>query len=418
MKLNRSTSSLCLTAALLLTSFARPASSGELYRAPKVSNVIDGVVFEAGNWEPHLAPGAEGSSWGNHRAVVVLDGASGEAVLVTIPWRRRDADPAGKSIVVVDAASNKPVSNALALRVENLSGDVAFQPNPGSKTYAVYYMPWKAAGSYYPRITYPKPASTADPSWERRVRAAYPSNLPRARTTHIQSVNAFHSFFPMEVIASDAETAAFMSQAPDGWALVPEHRDYPVRMRRFLPRHWTEGGHADVFASRVLRGEYFTFQLALVSGAHAIIGVRVAFDGFPAAIHETLTCFNVGGINEKGERFATDVSVPAGTVQPLWIGLEIPESQSPGTYAGEVTVSTADRGSKAVRGSSTKASGGPATEGAFHVHDRRMGRGGTVRGWQRRRTPERYDTHRREYDMWTLLVIVAFCTVSLASAPG
>ena len=349
MKFNDSMPTLCVTSAFLLASCVGFASSDELYRAPKISNVIDGVVFEAGNWEPHLAPGAEGNSWGNHRALVVLDGANGEAVMVTIPWRRRDADPAAKSIVVVDTASNKPVSNALALRVENVSGDVVFQPNPGSKTYAVYYMPWKSAGSYYPRMTYPKPVSTADPNWERRVRAAYPTNLPRARTTHIQSVNAFHSFFPMEVIASDAETAAFMSQAPDGWALVPEHRDYPVRMRRFLPRHWTERGHADAFNSRVLRGEYFTLQLALVSGGQAITGVRVTFDGFPATFHETLTCFNLGGTNEKGEQFATDLSAPAGTVQPLWIGLEIPESQSPGTYTGEVTVSTADRGSKTVR---------------------------------------------------------------------
>jgi len=52
-------SSLCATAAFLLTSRVGPANSDELYRAPKISKVIDGVVFEAGNWEPHLAPGAE-----------------------------------------------------------------------------------------------------------------------------------------------------------------------------------------------------------------------------------------------------------------------------------------------------------------------------------------------------------------------
>jgi len=48
MKLNRSTSSLCVTAAFLLVSRVGPASSDELYRAPRISNVIDGVVFEAG----------------------------------------------------------------------------------------------------------------------------------------------------------------------------------------------------------------------------------------------------------------------------------------------------------------------------------------------------------------------------------
>ena len=36
------------------------SSTAELYRAPAISNVVDGVVFEAGNWEPHLAAGEEG----------------------------------------------------------------------------------------------------------------------------------------------------------------------------------------------------------------------------------------------------------------------------------------------------------------------------------------------------------------------
>ncbi len=350
MTLNRSTPQLYVAAVLLLlTACAGSEGSRELYRAPEIPNVIDGVVFEAGNWEAHLPAGAEGRSWGNHRAVVVLDSAGGEAVVVTIPWRRHDRDPAAKSVVVVDVASNEPVSNALALQVENVSGDVVFQPNPGSSTYHVYYMPWESTGGYYPRITYPEIVSTADPGWRRRVRAADRANLPRARTTHIQSVNTFHSFFPMEVIASDSETAAFMSTAENGWALVSEHRDYPVRMRRFLPYHWAERGHTGEFNSRALRGEYFTFQLAVVAGADAVNDVRVAFEGFPEAFGETLTCFNCGGINEKGESFVTDVSVPAGMVQPLWIGLEVPEDQPPGTYAGDVTVSTADRGSKAVR---------------------------------------------------------------------
>ena len=79
------------------------------------------------------AAGEEGVSWGNHRAVVLVEEAAGaqvgadpataavgggsdqaspaeeavyETVLVTIPWRRRDADPASKGVIVVDAASS------------------------------------------------------------------------------------------------------------------------------------------------------------------------------------------------------------------------------------------------------------------------------------------------------------------------
>ena len=89
-----------------------------LFRAPAIPNTVDGVVFEAGNWEPHLAAGDEGDSWGNHRAVVVVDDPSANAVMATIPWRRRDQDPAAKSIVVLDAASGLAIQNALALRRE------------------------------------------------------------------------------------------------------------------------------------------------------------------------------------------------------------------------------------------------------------------------------------------------------------
>jgi len=232
--------------------------------------------------------------------------------------------------------------------VEHLSGDIAFRPNPGSTTYHIYYLPWESTGGYYPRVTYPAFVSRADAVWERRVRAADPMSLPRARTTHIQSLNTFHRFFPMEVIASDSESASFMPAAEGGWAVVPEHRDYPVRMRNFLPRHWTARERTAEFAGKALRGESFTFQLALIAGVDSLRQVRVAFDGFPAAFDETLTCFNCGGIDEQGRRFDTDVAVPAGTVQPLWIGLAIPEDQAPGSYDGNVTVSTANRGSKSV----------------------------------------------------------------------
>lgn len=47
-------------ALLLLVACPEPRAGGELYRAPAIANVIDGVVFEAGNWEPHLPAGAKG----------------------------------------------------------------------------------------------------------------------------------------------------------------------------------------------------------------------------------------------------------------------------------------------------------------------------------------------------------------------
>jgi hypothetical protein len=327
-----------------------------LFRAAPITNTIDGVVFEAGNWGPHLEAGAEGSSWGNHRAVVVVDetvtGTEGDgpgAVLATIPWRRRDQDPDAKSVVVVDAGGGEPLRNVFAPRIENASGDIVFQPNAGSSTYHVYYMPWHSTGSYYPTITYPSLASGADPAWMAGVASLDTNDLPRARATHIQSVDDFHSFFPMEVVATADETAAFMAEASNGWALVAEHRERPVKMRRFIPWHWAQQPTNPPFQSAVLPNEAFTFQVAIIAGDAPLTGVQVAMDGFPEEWAQAFTCFNCEGVDEKGQAFEKEISVPAGSVQPLWIGIRVPEDARPSTVEGSVTVASANRGEQSVR---------------------------------------------------------------------
>ncbi|MBK5098288.1 MAG: hypothetical protein JJE01_10930, partial [Gemmatimonadetes bacterium] len=104
---------LLLSLLLPLACSEPPPETADLYRAPAISNQIDGVVFEAGNWEPHLAAGDKGVSWGNHRAVVeVGPGEEADAVLVTIPWRRHDPDPGSKAVIVVDAATGSVVRNS------------------------------------------------------------------------------------------------------------------------------------------------------------------------------------------------------------------------------------------------------------------------------------------------------------------
>jgi len=342
-------------ASLVAVVWATEPPFADLHRAPAISNVVDNVVFEAGNWTPDLAAGAKGESWGNHRAVVQIEGAErlapGASVRVTIPWRRRDQNPASKALVVVDAATGQLVPNTLALRIDNESGDVVFQPNQGSATYYVYYLPWQTNGGYYPKVSYMASVIEPEPAWADRTRKVNLDLVARARTTKIQSVDAFHSFFPMEVIATKGEAARFMQGAPNGWRVVPEHRDYPVRMRRFLPKHWADRGPASTFESRVLRDEYFTFQVAVVAGAMPLSDVRVSFDQFPAEWQKSLTCFNCVGVDENGRSFTKTISVKAGEVQPLWIGVMVPMNQPVGAVTGNVIVSTGagDRQAVAVK---------------------------------------------------------------------
>ncbi len=317
----------------------------DLHRAPAIPNVIDGVTFESGNWKPDLVPGSKGTSWGNHRAVVEIENPASlqpdTPVRVTIPWRRHDPNPAGKAVIVVDAATNQPVTKVLGVELGNESGNVVFQPNRGSNAYYVYYLPWQTSGGSYPKLAYLPPAAP-------EMRGTMFADAPRARTTRIQSMNDFHSFFPMEIIATGAETHRFMQGAPNGWRVMPEHRDYPIRMRHYLPKHWTDRGPTSVFESRVLRDEYFTFQIGVVTGTAALGDVRVSFERFPAEWMKSLTCFNTGGIDENGRPFTKTVSVPANEVQPLWIGVQVPANQGAGVVEGDVVISTAGAGSQRI----------------------------------------------------------------------
>ncbi|HKJ03724.1 MAG TPA: glycoside hydrolase domain-containing protein, partial [Longimicrobiales bacterium] len=60
------------------------------------------------------------------------------------------------------------------------------------------------------------------------------------------------------------------------------------------------------------------------------------------------TCFNCGGVDENGRPFRKTLRVPAGIVQPLWLGVRVPADQRQGTVAGTVTVATANRGTQSI----------------------------------------------------------------------
>ncbi len=327
----------CLVVAILAASGGQAAPSAPaLYRAPPIPNMIDGVTFGIGNWKPWLAAGDKGDSWGNHRAVIEVPAGTGDAVRVTIPWRRHDEDPGAKDVVVVNAQTGLPV-NSFKERIANVSGDIVFQAAPAGGTYHVYYMPWRSGGGYYPKVTYPAVMHVSDSAWLQRVRATDARRLPMARVSRIEAITPFHSFFPMEVIATPEESAALLARA-GGWAVVAEHRDYPVRMWHHIPQPWVHREQLDRLDSKVLRGESFTFQVAVVAGSTPLDSLDVRFEGFPDAVARALTCFNCGGIDENGHPFRKVVSVPPGTVQPLWIGWIVPDDQPAGMVTGRVVI--------------------------------------------------------------------------------
>ena len=280
------------------------------------------------------------STLGNHRAVVTVRSA-GTVAHVTLPWRRRDADPAARLLVVTDAEGQR-VRNVRRGSIARESGELWFEPTAGAGTYYVYYLPFENGGrSNYPRVTYPPPADTADPAWVTSVAASRPVG---GVTVAFEAVDAFNAFDPMETIATGAEVESMLRGRTGAAFLVfPEVREHPVRMTRDLPRRWVQAGLTDRFAGAARPGEYFAFQLA-VFALQPLTGVQVRFTALAApgglSIRpEALACINTHGVDWRGEPFERTLDVAQGEIQAIWCAVDTPNPATAARYEGAAVVS-------------------------------------------------------------------------------
>ena len=285
---------------------------------------------------PHFQPAPKPwpAEWGSHRAIVHVDQAA-DAVQVKVPWRRRDADPEKKSVVVVALKDGKPVAHAAALHVTAESGDVVFTPTAGAGDYAICYLPVKLAGGAFPKSAYPAP-DPKEVEWAQSI----PNPSP-AKVTGWEAITAQDAFTEMEVIATAAETEAIRKRfAGQPFATFLEDREHVVRMFDHLPYRWAQP-HDVVLKAQP--GEHCVFQIAV--WAHRDALQKVAFQPGPLAKKDApaipasaFTCYNTTGVDWNGVPLKLEVNLPAGQVRPLWCGVTIPQKTPPGFYAGEVFV--------------------------------------------------------------------------------
>ncbi len=304
------------------------------------------VPYSIGVWK---------SAYGNHRAVVEVK-STAKAVKVTIPWRRRDTDAAEKNVIVVDAKTGQEIANREIVKITRESGEIIFEPTSGAGTYEVYYLirqrkpnPIKGPNQgHFPGTVYQAIQKTASENWLKSVKSG---KLSEASVKEIQALKVsgpekfadFNSFYPMEVVATDAETSALEDQySDDAFVIFPESRKNAIRMTHDLPLKWIKQGPKNEFTATADKNEFFTFQLGLYA-LKDVNGVDVKFADLkgpngatiPAA---ALRCFNMGGINYNGKRFKKIVNVPASDIQALWFGLDVPAKAATGTYTGTVEV--------------------------------------------------------------------------------
>jgi hypothetical protein len=299
------------------------------------------MLYRTGQWDC--------DTLGNHRAVIAVD-APAEAVAVEIDWRRRDRDAADKDIVVICAATGERVANVFRREVNREFGRLVFQADHAGEYY-VYYLPWELAGKtqfrkdFFTGITYNTVQDTSEPAWLTQHGQADLTSLPAAKVVAIEAINDFHSFYPMEVIATEDEVTALGNTFPGEAMLVfAEDRTRPIRMTDDLPQCWIERGPSMQVCGEARRGECYAFQLGVYARRDLDdLQVEITDDAGPYGVPvELFSCINMGGTDWLGQEFERRVDVPAGRAQAMWCYVEVPVDIPAGEFESTLIISAED----------------------------------------------------------------------------
>ena len=309
--------------------------------------LLTAVLLAVLLWSPtsraQRAPGfvaGDGHGWspddlGNHRAIVTVTGRA-RVVHVVLPWRRPDADPEQKNLIVTDSAGRR-VTNVRRGAISREQGEIWFEALTGPGRYFVYYLPYQLGGRpNYPTATYPAFVDSAASTWST-------SGAADADVAAFESIDAFNAFAPMQVIATAAETSALVrSQAGKPFVVFPEDREHPIRMTRDLPLRWIEGGARSTFDAEARRGEYLAFQFGVyalddVRGLSVHVTDLRADDGSTIAA-TAVSCLNTSGTSWDGTAFSRTLDIDRQHVAAVWCGIEVPDAARPARYTATASV--------------------------------------------------------------------------------
>ena len=276
-------------------------------------------------------------SLGNHRVVLQFSG-NGKVAHALIKWRRRDENPESKRIIVQDE-KGKQVKNLGTEKLSRESVDLYFEPASGAGKYFVYYLPFKNEGrSNYPKGVYLKP-NVVDQDWLSKAKTVKVNSI----VSQIQSIDAFNSFYPMEVIATKAETNLVKSgNLGDSFIVFPEDRLYPIKMQNDLPYRWIQNGIKKTFSGLASKGEHYSFQLGIFA-LKSLQNVSVSYSDLKTKSGKVISskfinCLNTNGIGYDNQPLIQKVNVSSGKVQPMWITIDVPKTTVAGIYFGQFAV--------------------------------------------------------------------------------
>jgi len=272
---------------------------------------------------------------GNHRVKINVS-QKADAVLVYIPWRRRDPFPEKKAVLIF-GSTGKQITNVKTVEVNREFGKIIFQPDMVGEYY-VYYMPYTANTLPWGYTTeYTPPQNTADQAWLESL--PNPEQLPCAEVLEMQARTEFDRFDPMEIIATADEVKKLVEDNQNRtYLLFPEDRKYPIRMTDDLPLRWIQKGASTEFSGISQQDEFYVFQIGIYSIKERLEDIDISYSelvsGKETIPADQFRCFNKGGIDWLGRNIIKTISVDAAKVGALWFGVQIPEDVESGIYHG------------------------------------------------------------------------------------
>ena len=291
--------------------------------------------------------------WGNHRILVEIESQE-KIAAVEIPWRRPDRNPEKKGIFIRSSKSGQSVSNIFVKEITKECGSIAFEPVSGPGIYEIYFMKYEGTTrAPYPVISYCCQPGPEDQKWIDDAGKNWP-RIPIGKVLVFESCDELHSFFPMEVIATQEEMRKLIdNEKGRNFLIFPESRENSIRMRKDLPHHWMERGAFQDYRADVCRGEFFVFQLGVYAHKANLENIGIGFSNLQAEsgsmtiAAEDMTCFNLEGISYLGEPFRKHISLSKQEIRPLWIGIKVKEEIEAGLYEGTFPV-TSDQGNEMI----------------------------------------------------------------------
>ncbi|MFH0760371.1 MAG: glycoside hydrolase domain-containing protein [Bacteroidota bacterium] len=303
-------------------------------------------------WTVATSPWLE--SYGSQRAVIEI-AKTAEVAELKLLWRRHDPGPDQKRLLIISGETGDTIKNIRRLSVSQEECSILFGPVPRPGKYFFYYLPFEVQDGwgFYGR-SYLKPEPAPETTWPGAGNTLNQGRIPKAKVLSIESRTAFDSFYPMEIIPTQAELDGFLLKCREPVLYFPESRELPIRMKDRIPLKWLRSGPSGQYTGKALRNEYYAFQIGVYAARQDIRELEVQFSlltspDHPDGLSIPMTCFNTEGTDPHGNAFIKKLDIPKGGVQALWIGADIPESIVPGNYEGFVMIRGKDLAPKQIK---------------------------------------------------------------------